>query len=272
MSWIDNNQQIFFENLIRNVKSDLCGKIEQEKTRFPSFERLLARFDEIAERFAGTGLENLSQFIEIHNELCVAVVILEDKSEFPCERLDYEPPIEACSKLIDFRAEYSSSPPKWLEVKTIHPTRQDDWNRYKAHIQSNRFPCNAQLIFDEEWMGGELYHFAYAARTKILEYTIETEEKIERCLGSDKKAIAFLVLFSNGFHWSISELEDFVYFYRSGSHFEGDHFRKMEDYYLSERSITLKRNIDHFTFIKRPEASIRPVGGNWSVPPTRWPI
>jgi hypothetical protein len=269
LCWKDSEQKEYFETHVAQVKDELISIIIKEKTRFPSYEKLLNRFNEAASLLKSNGLRNLDHFFEIHNEVCLAISILEDNSEPKCIQLDYELPFSNSNKLIDFKAQFSMGPPRWLEVKTIHPTSQDDWRRYEKDLSNHRFSDNTSFILQKEWMGGTLYHNAFAARSRILEYTIDFEKKISECLA--EASITFLVLFSNGFHWHLDELEDFVHFYRHGSHFIGDHFGRMEQYYLETNNITLLRNIDHFSYIEKPDVSIRPKLGIYSIIPPIWP-
>ena len=271
MAWLDEDQRIFFEEHIRKVEEDLCALVQSETSRFPSRNKLLQRLRESEKRLMSEGTDALSQFFESHNELCIAAEILKDPTDGGCSRLEYEPPLDGCNRFFDFSVVYRSGPTRWIEVKTIHPKMKDDWNRYLKDFQNDRFTQRTRLVLERDWMGGELYHQTFAARSKIMEYTLETEEKIEDCLKSQKERITFLAFFSNGFDWHIDHLEDFVFFYRHGTHFDGDHFSKMEQHYLETKGITLKRNIQHFSYIKRPDVSVRPVGGTWSVEPTRWP-
>ena len=269
MTKLTDDQRGLFLSLIEGVKRDLGQVIQSSGDRMPSGGRLLGRFEAASDRLLQEGLGHLGHLEEVHNELIVAVALLEN-TVTPCRHVEYEPPLPSCDKRFDFRAERGDDPMRWFEVKTIHPRRQNDWTRYEAAVSAGRFPDNARLIFEKEWLGGELYHKAYAARTKILDCTLEMEAKISECL-RDTSDQTFLVLFSNGLDWHRSELEDFVYFYRKGQHFEGDHFGAMEKHYIQSSGIKLARNIDCFGFFKRSTTSIRPVGGVWCLEPTEWP-
>jgi hypothetical protein len=271
MAWVDDDQRLLFVEHVRNVEKVLCQAIKSETYRFPSREKLLARFHEAENRLLREGLDGLNQFLEVQNELCVAAEILKDSTEGGCCKLEYEPAIDECSSLFDYCVEYPSGPKRWIEVKTIHPRMQNDWNRYLRDFKNDRFTRNTRLVLERDWMGGQLYHHAFAARSKILEYALETEQKIETCLKSEERRITFLVLFSNGFDWHIDHLEDFLAYYRHGSHFVGDHFAKMEQYYIETKGVTMKRNIHHFAYIKRPDLSVVPIQVVWSVLPARWP-
>lgn len=243
-----------FQEFIIEVKNDLCNSIEKNVSRFPSSDKLLNRFKESSDRLLKNGSQYLRHFIETHNELCVAASLLEEPS---LEILEYEPKIEICDKRFDFYFKLASRIPKWVEVKTIHPVSKDDWVKYKSDLNKGRFG-DVELILEKEWGGGELYHNAIASRSKILEYVLETEEKIESCLGDSNKENTFLLFFSNGFDWHLDRLEDFVYFYRYGKHLPEDTFGTMEAHHIKENGIVLKGNIDFFAYMERTTTEIRP--------------
>lgn len=213
--------------------------------------------------------EYFSGFEEVHNELCVAVFILE-ASNSPCTKFEYEPAEGLCSKRFDFSAAFQARQTARVEVKTIHPGRIDSWEQYERLGRNTRFPDNATLYLEKQWLGGELFHTYSAARAKLLAYPIETEEKVERCLTDAERRRVFLVFFSNGFDWHVDHLEDFLHLYRHGHHFEGDHFRLMEEHYIKEKELHFKRNIQHFGFMLRGTTAIRPSVGWWDVEPVKW--
>lgn len=264
MCSLKNDQRAFFQEFIAEIEKDLCTALESNAARFPSHKILLSRFEEASKRLLGEGLKHLSQFIEFHNELCVAAILLKEPT---CEQLDYEPEIDACKKRFDFCLRLASRKPKWVEVKTIHPSTKDDWKKYEQDSYLRRFG-GVELIMEKEWLGGELYHKAYASRSKILEYVMQTENKIESCLRGKKEENTFLLFFSNGFDWSIGSLEDFVFFYRYDKHLPEDTFGFMEEHNVKEKGIILQRNIDFFAFMERPFAEIWPSRGIWNVRPS----
>ena len=267
---LDSEHHKFFSGFVEEIRSDLGATVETESDRFPSRSRLLTRFDESATRLLENGLEALDAFQESHNEVCTAVAILEESVEPRCEKLDYEPSMDCCDKRFDFRVDFGKHGAVWVEVKTIHPKPLDGWDRYAEAVEARHFPDNAQLILDHSWLGGELFHKYFSARAKILSYTLATEEKVAQCLEPANETVC-LAFFSNGFDWHIEDLEDFLYFYRHGKHYDGDHFRLMEEHHIAQNQINLRRNINHFGYIKRPSTEVRPVGGTWSVKPFEWP-
>jgi hypothetical protein len=262
---LNEEQHTHFQQFIEEVKNDLCVKITSNSSKFPSFNKLLVRFTAASERLLSEGLDHLPHFIETHNELCVAADILEEPN---CEQLDYELPIEGSGKLFDFFFKRSSGIPIWIEIKTIHPTDLDAWDKYERDKHLRRFG-DVELILEEKWLGGELYHKAYASRSKILEYVIETEEKISECLGENEQEGKMLLFFSNGFDWHLDELEDFIYFYQHDKHLPEDTFGVMEEHHISDNGITLQHNINVFAYMERPDTNIRPRKKNYNVEPPK---
>lgn len=270
MNEFNDEYRIFFKNLIGLIEKDLCKTIETNSTRFPSCKSLLTRFRGASERLLSEGLKHLKSFIEFHNELCTAVNILE--SPPACMLLDYEPKSRDSNKRIDFRALFASGPPRWVEVKTIHPTNQDAWEKFVQHRDLQRFGKKVEVILEKERLGGELYHKAFASRSKMLEYTLETEKNIEAYIKDEEKGITFLMLCSNGFDWHRDRLEDFVFFYRYRKHFSGDPFRLLEEHYIKDKGIHLLYNINYFGFMERPISEIRPNVATWNIKPYDWPL
>jgi hypothetical protein len=66
-----------------------------------------------------------------------------------------------------------------------------------------------------------------------------------------KPGPGILVFCGTGFPWHLSNLEDFVDFYRVGTHRQDDPFALMELHHIEHEKLSLLRNIDHFAFLKR---------------------
>lgn len=264
MTLLDKKQRVYFQEFIREIEKDLYETLESNAVLFPSRRKLLSRFDGASKRLLGGGLKYLGQFIEFHNELCVAASILEEPT---CKQLNYESEIEACEKRFGFYITFSSRGPLWVEVKTVHPTNQNDWGKYERDLYLRRFG-QVEVILEKEWLGGELYHKTYASRSKILEYVLQTEEKIHSCVKDREEVNTVLTFFSNGFDWHLDMLEDFIFFYRYGNHLPEDTFGTMEDHHIRKNDIKLRRNIDFFAFMERSSAEIRPSRRSWNVRPT----
>lgn len=254
-----------FQAFNKSVDADLLRILRAEVERFKSAERFIDRYNSIVNRVIDRGTDYLNEFHEAHNELVIAFLLLVDKSDSNIVTLEYEPQIDGCENRFDFVSTMSDGSVFYIEVKTIHPMSQDDWENYKNAIKNELIPANVELILKKEWLGGELYHNTYAARSKMLDYTLVMEDKINKCLDERNRGKTFLVYFTNGFHWHLDELEDFIYFYRNGKHFPGDIFALMESHHVKEKGIVFKKNIDCFSFFKRPKLDIRPSKYVWYV-------
>jgi hypothetical protein len=254
--------KLLFRQFIEKAERALISALETKKDIFPSRSTLINRYHASANRVLQEGFSNLRAFYEVHNEVCTAAVLLEESA---VKRVDYEPQINNCKKRFDFHISIADGSVRIIEVKTIHPISKDDWAKYKAATEKGLFPENTYLLLNDEWLGGELYHNSYAARGKMLDYTIEMEEKIESCFKDLKEKVTFLVFFTDGFDWHLDELEDFVFFYRSGRHFPGDPFAAMEDDFIKKEGIDLKKVIHYFACFRRPKTEIRPNKIIWNV-------
>ncbi len=262
----------FYTGIADAVKHDLCRVIENNKTRFRSWQKLVKRYDKALSGLIENGMSYSKSLVENHNELCTAVAILEDKTIPKDTLIEYEFDESGCDQHFDFRVTPKRGVPRWIEVKTIHPDPQDDWHKYESAMKKERLPTDTRIILNKDWLGGELYHYSYSSRGKMLDNALVVEDKIENCLASVEHKITILVQFSNGFHWHIDELEDFIYFYNVGRHFPGDPFAEMEDHFVESRKIRLNGSIQHFSFFTRPESEIRPKQIIWSVPLPEWPF
>jgi hypothetical protein len=149
---------------------------------------------------------------------------------------------------------------------------RDRWAQYAAAQEKGWLPDRATLTLSEEWLGGELWHNMFSARSRMLEYTLDLETKVEAAgLGARTDCI-ILMLCSNGFHWHEDELEDFVAFYMSGKHRPDDHLSQMELSYLQKHPLPPKRVVRRFGYLERSSDSILPGRLNWHVAPPRLPF
>ncbi len=273
MPLLSEEREELFREFLRQTEEDLLNVIEEKRSRLGGWEKLIKRYQSAQRKVLNDSISFLKQFHEAHNEICTAVVLLEDSTLPNDTNIDYELDIKGCNKKIDFIVTAANSPIRYVEVKTIHPITQDDWIKYKAALEQNRFTENTRLILDQEWLGGELYHNYISSRSKFLEYCMDFEEKIEACLTNKLNKITFLLLFSNGFDWHIDTLEDFEFFYSHRRHAPDDHFAKMEEYHIKINEINLKRNINYFAYAERPNLEIRPkrnIIWNVTYPDTPW--
>lgn len=259
------------ESYLDAVDEQLCRPLRSSAGRFPSVDRLLARFARIRTQLLDSDGTELNPIREVHNELAVAHQILSTSAEPVCTHLEYEPALQACPQRIDFHVRLSEGTSFYAEVKTIQPGFIDRWDDYRSMMDRELLPENVHVHHEEAWLGGELWHFKTAARSKMLAYALEFEKRIDACLAEEQVGTV-LVFCGDGFRWHRDELEDFVAFYRSGHHRQDDPFSKMELHYLRERSLRLRRTIGHFAHLERSDHDPLPRRFTWTVepPPEPW--
>jgi len=243
------------------VCSTMRSALASAATRFASVERLLTRLERHADRALGD-LAGFRQFNESHNEACVAIELV---SSPHVAMIDYEPPMRTCDKRLDFSVDLQDGRRSWVEVKTVDPADQDDWDKYEAALDEGRFPTNVDLILVKGMMGGEIYHDAYAGRAKLLDYAVETEGRLEACRGDIGTGSCTLVIAANPFKLPMEAVEDFAHFYRTGKHSPWDEFRDMEVYDLERRGVSLTRTIARFAYVGRATFEIWPRVRDWNV-------
>jgi len=157
-------------------------------------------------------------------------------------------------------------------VKTIKPQAANRWDQFEKATKEGWIADNVHVVIAEEWLGGEIWHGWFAARSRMLEYTLELEQKIAEGNLAAEDTLFVLALCSDGFHWQQDGLEDFASFYYSGVHRGDDAFSNAEMKYISDKKITLNRTISQFAYMKRPQSQIRPARLNWNVRPPRDPF
>jgi hypothetical protein len=241
---------------------------QQSGSRFRSSARLINKFTGAIDSVLANGRDHFHVADEAHNELCIARALLANQ-EPRFIALDYEPPLPGSAKTIDFRATTTDGFVLFVDVKTIKPRRRDRWDQFEKAVEEEWFPANTNIVLDKEFLGGEVFHNWFAGRARMLEYSLELEQKIRDAKLATDKTVFNLALCGEGFHWNRSHLEDFVSFYRSGFHRADDSFSDIEQDYVAKKQITLDRTISHFACINRPEGQLRPRRLTWNVrPPT----
>lgn len=257
---------------VKAYESEVVSLFEKQfkdaADRFGDSQRLLDRFTEGVDSY----LANPSPFRgvdEAHNELCIAAAILSNPNP-KFSRLEYEPPLAACAKTIDFRATSDEGLTVFVDVKTIKPEPKDRWDQFERVTKEGWFPGNVKVILSKDALGGELWHNMYAPRERMLEHTIELEQKIaDGGLKVDNTCFV-LALCGDDFSWHEDELEDFVSFYFSGSHRLDDLFAKMETNHIYEEKITIAKSVSSFAFMCRSQLDTNYRRLNWNVQPPRF--
>jgi hypothetical protein len=255
---------------VKAYEKDVCETFapifKDAEKRFKDGDRLLKRFAETIDEVLKHGRGHFRAVDEAHNELCAAAAILQNRNpEFVT--LEYEPALEGCEKTIDFRAKAADGLTLFIDVKTIKPVPTDRWEQFERARKEEWFPEKVELLFSKEWLGGELWHNTFAARGRMLEYTLELEQKIAECKLQMEKTFFVLLLCGEGFYWHEDELEDFVAFYFSGSHRSDDPFAKAEAKYMDEKKLKLTRMISRFACMRRPQGEVHKKRLNWNVQP-----
>ena len=239
--------------------------------RFAQGQLLLDRFNAAIETVLKNGKGHFSAVDEDHNEICIASALLANTG-LRFIRLEYEPPLPGCAKTIDFRATADTGQIAYVDVKTIKPQPADRWDQFEKATKEGWIADNVRVVIAEEWLGGEIWHAWFAARARMLEYTLELERKIADATPAEENKLFVLALCSDGFRWQQDGLEDFVSFYYSGVHRADDAFSKAEMKFMADKKITLNRTISQFAYMKRPQSQIRPLRLNWNVRPPRDPF
>ena len=183
---------------------------------FPQAPDLLERFRKAKDSVMSGGWAHWSGVDTAHNELCVAGAILQ-AANYRIDELVYEPAPANCGQSVDFRARGSDGRLWFVDVKTIAPELIDRWEQFEMAASQNWMSDRTELVLLRDWLGGELWHSKTAARSRMLEYTLELESKLAGYQGWDPSTTV-LMLCGNGFHWHEDELEDFVVFYVDGRH------------------------------------------------------
>ena len=252
------------QELATGIKEELLVEFKSYGKIVEGHDTLASRVSLAVERIIAEGVPALGGLMTFHNELCVALDLLRSAQDSGLTLLDYEPTIVGADRKIDFRWKDDAGHTAWIEVKTIQPAAQDDSEKLAKLKRRGRFPQRVEVYYGGN-IGGELFHASYAARAKMLDYALETEEKIE-ALGIDPDVEPVTLAFcNNGFDWTEDELEDFVAFCSTGEHRADDAYREMENDHITQQGISLTSSISRFAYLERPTSSLRPTKKNWLV-------
>jgi hypothetical protein len=243
-------------------------RFKDAEDRFKDSALLPQRFIKAVDSTRSNGWSKFHAVEEIHNELCIAEALLSSTNP-TFATLEYEPVLAGSSKSIDFRAG-SDEVTVYIDVKTIAPRPTDRWDQFLTFDQQDRFPERMIFILEKEWLGGELWHNMYASRARMLEHTLALEKKISDANLAAEGTFFVLALCGHEFHRRQSKLEDFVSFYRTGSHRPDDPFSTAEAKYLEDNGVCLSGQISRFACIFRPQFGIYPNRLNWNVVAPRY--
>lgn len=239
--------------------------------RFAHGEALLSRHSAAIQEVIRQGRAQFRAVDETHNEICVADAVLSDSSTGNATLL-YEPPLPNTDKTIDFVLREADGRLTLVDVKTIKPQPRDRWDQYERAIKEGWLPKNVQFILEHEWQGGELWHTAYTSRSRFLEHALELEAKLDSASYGEVARRRILMFCGEGFHWRQDELEDFVAYYRSGTHRSDDPFSLAETRHVQTNGLTLRRSISSFGCLDRRQGDITVRRINWHVQPPSPPF
>jgi hypothetical protein len=267
-----NNMSLSVDDIawVRAYAAEVIDIFAQEFSaaadRFRDGQVLLDRFNAAIESVLTNGRGYFRAVDEAHNELCVASALLSN-TQLKFIRLEYEPPLPGCARTIDFRATADNGQVAYVDVKTIKPEDIDRWDQFERARAEEWFPENMVVGITKEWLGGEIWHAWFAARGRMLEYSLDLEQKIAEASLVSNNVIRVLALCGDGFRWHHDQLEDFVSFYFSGVYRGDDTFSEVEQKYMTDKKIALKRTISRFAYFQRKQGEIRPNRVNWNVRP-----
>jgi len=255
----------------KNVHEFFRTRFESSSDRFEAPYPLLKRFTSSVDavKVKANGRSRFSAVDEAHNELCIASAILENQGpQFNC--IKYEPRLSGCPQSIDFLAT-SSALKVYVDVKTIKPVATDRWEQYMKAQTEEWMPDNVKLMLEKESRGGELWHNRFAARSGILQYSLELEKKIAESNIMENNTLVVLALCGDGFSWRQDELEDFVAYYYTGTHRTDDPFSLAESRAIQDKQIVIRKSISRFACMQRPQGDVLQTRLTWDVQPPRFP-
>jgi hypothetical protein len=208
--------------------------------------------------------------MEAHNELCAAVALLQADDGKSVRILEYELPLIATNRRFDFFIHRNDDRRLWVEIKSIRSQRLDAWDKFTSVKDRELLSEQTEVILSQDFLGGEIWHDWMAGRSKMLEYSVQTEEKIKTA-GAEVRDDIFVLWFCvRPPSWNRSHLEDFVAFYRSGVHRYDDAFGKMEKHYIESKNIELDRSIHDFVLLERNDLDVKWRKIFWKVTPPKW--
>jgi hypothetical protein len=268
---VDNADRAWLREYETGTLNHFRARFAAHAAQFASGDALLSRYSDALKIVGKQGRKHFRAVDEAHNEICVADAVLSDPSAAGCKLL-YEPALPNTDKTVDFVLEEADGRLTLVDVKTIKPEPRDRWDQYERAVKDNWFPENVSFVLEREWLGGELWHTAFASRARFLEYSLELEAKIAASSYGDKARRRILMLCGEGFNWHQDELEDFVSFYRSGVHRADDPLALAEARYIKEKGMEIARAISSFGCLDRRQGDVTPRRINWHVqpPPAPW--
>jgi hypothetical protein len=266
---LSQDDLLMLDEYAKNVTETFGGQFQTESARLTGGDHLISRFTDAMAAVKAHGRTKFSGVDEAHNELCVASALLAGKRTV-FKSIAYEPALAGTNQSIDFVCKADGAATLYVDVKTIHPRFTDRWDQFEEVKRTGKMPPNVNVVLSENWLGGEIWHSMYNARSRMLEHVLGLEAKIRAAKLTKPNDRSIMMFGGAGFHWPEDELEDFVHFYRTGEHYPGDPFAEMESWYIQKKGITLDRTIGAFAAMRRYQFDIPHTRMNWNVqPPSR---
>ncbi|HDH01247.1 MAG TPA: hypothetical protein ENG80_05505 [Nitrospirae bacterium] len=266
-----NNEEIkWLESYKEEVSGYYAPLFDGSGIDFKDWDKLLQRFADAVDNVLSGGRQLFSAAYEAHNELCIADAIISNPNP-KFIALEYEPPLIDCAQSIDFRAIAEDESAVYVDVKTIKPSPKDRWDQFERAIKERWFPENIEVMMSKEWLGGELWHSKFTARSRMLKYTLELEQKINDSTFTEDNYIFALALCCDGFSWHHDELEDFVHYYYSGSYRFDDPLADVQSRYMDEKGLAFRQTISRFVYVQRSWWDVQHKRINWNVQPPTLP-
>lgn len=263
---LDKDTIAMLDEYAATVEKTFGDQFKAAGGRLIGGDKLLARFTEAMAAVKEHGRGKFTGVDEAHNELCVASALLAAKKTV-FEAVEYEPALPNTKETIDFVCKIASGNSFYVDAKTIHPALTDRWDQFEKVKAEGKIPRNVDVVLSKQWLGGEIWHSMFAARSRMLEYAMEFERKIRDAELAAPGNHSTIVFGGAGFHWHEDELEEFVAFYRTGVHLPGDAFAEMEAWYVKEKDIKFDRTIGAFASMRRYQFDIQQTRLNWNVQP-----
>ena len=206
---LSDDEAIWISSYQAQVVTTFTSRFCESGDRFVGWQRLIDPFSAAVETVRRQGRSKFRAVDEAHNELYIAHAILSNRSP-TFGRVEYEPALFGTARSIDFRCAADPDLTVYVDVKTIKPEARDRWEQYERAVCKKLLPEHARITLLKEGLGGELWHYMFAARSKMLNYAVGLERKIADAKLAGTGALLILVFCGEGFYWHEDELEDFV--------------------------------------------------------------
>ncbi len=256
------------EALIAEVCATYEGVVRGSDSRIVGGSHLWAQFQSAVDAVRSGQDNGERRMRERINELATAKSLVDNDTL--TGSISYEPSILASERKIDFVVERDHDR-LYVEVKSVYPNTPDSAATWKRYLQLQEYhPDNVNFVVEEKWMGGMIYGNTFASRSKFLDYSLAFEDRLAEA-NQEVAGPGILVFCGSGFHWNVSDLEDFADFYHQGQHRADDPFAHMEQHEIDTLGVEILRNIDHFAFLKRATCRAEVTQVYFPVKGPQWP-